>query len=402
MTSKIAAKILDSFCSDRVIRLLEDLIRIPSHKQVEWQEDRLVLFLADYFTKNGIDEVEVDYICEDRPNLIARLSGGGGGKSLMLNGHTDTIPPYNMVIPPYEPQIKNGFIYGLGSVDMKGSLAAMVLAMILVKESGLLLKGDLIFAGVIDQEQCSKGTVRLVKETFSTDYAVVGEPTDLKICRAHKGMEWMKIIVKGHSTHGSTPEKGDNAIYQACRIAREIEALNKKLEERKDSLVSHPTINVGVISGGDDPNVVPNLAILEIDRRYTPSETLASIYQEVDEILARLKTRHPGFQIEVISMDDRVCSLKNTPLAMADDGELIHSLKRALREYRGEAEVTYFRGWSDAALLSKWLGIESIVFGCGLPEKCHAGDEALRVEDLITAVKVYLYCILHICQVEPA
>lgn len=398
MVSKIAQRVLESFEEERVITLAQRLIEIPSHKQVEWQENRLVSYLADYLYCNGIEEVKLDYIAENRPNLIAALPGSGGGKSLMLNAHTDTIPPYNMVIPPYDPLIKNGYLYGLGSVDMKGSLAAMVLAMILIKESGYPLRGDLFFTGVIDQEQRSRGTVRLVEESFKTDYAVVGEPTNLKICRAHKGMEWMKIIVKGHSTHGSIPKKGNNAIYQAARLAIEIEELNRELERRMDPLVSHPTINVGVITGGDDPNVVPNLATLEIDRRYTPEESLESIYQEIHRILAKSKASHPNFYLELVPMTDRVCSLKNIPLNTPAHGHLIAILSQGVEEFKREkAQVTYFQGWSDAALLSKCLAIESVVFGCGLPEKCHAGDEALKIEDLITAVKIYLYLILQLC-----
>ncbi len=391
-------ELLDDYSEKSTIDLLKEMIKIPSHKNVEWQEDKQVKFIADYLAEHQINDINLEYIEENRPNIIARIPGNKTGSNLLLNGHTDTIPPYNMVIPPYTPEVKDGYIKGRGSVDMKGSLAAMLSAMVIISESNIDLSGDLIFAGVIDQEQRSLGSVKLIEDKIDADYAIVGEPTDLRICHAHKGMEWYKIVIKGLSAHGSTPEKGQNTIYHGARIASEIEKLNFKLMARENSFVSPPTINVGVISGGDDPNIVPNITILEVDRRYTPEESRQNIYEEIDRLLAKVNSTYPGFATEVITMEDRVCPLKNIPLTGVNENKLTGSLQSSLERFSDrDNSLTYFRGWSDAALFANKLKIPSLVFGPGLPEKCHSGDESLKIEDLITAVKIYLNVILDIC-----
>lgn len=391
-------EILKEYKEDEVVELLADLIKIPSHKNVEWQESKMAEYIKEFFLKENIEDIDIEYIEENRPNLTAKIKGTGEGESLMFNGHLDTVPPYNMVIPAYEPIIGNGKISGRGAVDMKGSVSAMLLSMALIKRSNVKLKGDLIFTGVIDQEQRSFGSVGLVDKKIDVDYAVVGEPTNLKICNAHKGMEWIKIIVKGKSAHGSTPEKGINPIYHAARIANEIELLNKELEMRANDIMGNPTINVGVISGGNDPNIVPSVCYLEVDRRYTSEEKREDIYDEIKKILIRLNAAYPSYQTEIVSMDDRICPLKNIPLNVSKKSKIIKALRSSLnRVDEFDTEITSFRGWSDAALFTNELNIPSIVFGPGLPEQCHAADESLSIEELKKAVKVYLSLIIEIC-----
>jgi len=391
-------KIFNSYNEEEVVNLLSNLIKIPSHKNVNWQENKMVEYIKEFLLKEDIKNIEVEYIQENRPNLTAFIKGSGEGESLMLNGHLDTVPPYNMIVPAFEPIISNGKISGRGAVDMKGSLAAMLLAIALIKRSGIKLKGDLIFSGVIDQEQRSIGSVGLVEKNLKVDYAVIGEPTNLKICNAHKGMEWIKIIVKGKSAHGSTPEKGINPIYHACRIANEIELLNKELETRENDIMGNPTVNVGVIAGGNDPNIVPSVSYIEVDRRYTDEENQERIYEEIKRILIRLNAAYPGYQTEIVSMDDRICPLKNIPLSVPKDSKIVSALVRSFKNVNDiEPEITSFRGWSDAALFKSELDIPSIVFGPGLPEQCHAADESLSIEELKNAVKIYLALILEIC-----
>jgi len=395
---KLKEKVISNFKKEEFIDLLSDIIKIPSHKEVDWQEDKIANYLYDYLKINNIDEVKLDYIKENRPNVIAKIKGKSNGKSLMLNGHLDTIPPYSMIIPAYKPVIKNGYIQGRGVVDMKGPLASMIMALTLIKKAKIELAGDVYFTGVIDQEQRSIGTVNLIEKNLKTDFAVVGEPTNLKICKAHKGMEWIKIIVKGKSVHGSTPEKGYNPIYHASRIATEIEKFNKKLKEKVNEVVGYSTINVGVISGGNDPNIVPNVTHLEVDRRYTNEENREKIYEEIEKIIAKLKTSNPNFETEVIPMNDRICPLGNLPFHNNDDNILFKSLKKSTNKYtNNESEVTSFRGWSDAALLDNKLGINSVIFGPGLTEKCHAADEKIKISELVKAVKIYISLIIDIC-----
>lgn len=400
MMLKIQAyqKCMKLFAPAELTELLKRMISIPSHKQVSWQEDQMAQFVYDFLASEGIEDLKLDYIDENRPNVLAKIPGLGMGKSLLFNGHLDTIPPYNMIVPPYSPQEKDHKIFGLGAVDMKGPIAAMLMAIALCCRAEIPLKGDLHFTGVVDQEQRSLGTVELVRSGYKVDYAIIGEPTNLAIGVAHKGMEWMKIIIRGKSAHGSTPEKGANAIYQAARVAKEIEKLNQVLQQKDHPLVGSPSINVGVISGGDDPNIVPHVCFLELDRRYTPEETRDSLYQEIKHILTSLKIVYPDYQCEVIPMEDRVCPLGNIPLDLDPHNELVIALQENLKEFTGQNPVTTaFRAWSDAALLHKELAIPSLVFGPGRSEKAHAADEGIEESKLIEAVKVYLTTIFDIC-----
>jgi len=395
---ELLEKILENYNENEVVNLLAELIQIPSHKYSQYQESKVAEYIKNYFIDENIEDVKIKYIEENRPNLIAKITGKGKKNSLMLNGHLDTVPPYNMIIPAFDPVITEDKISGRGAVDMKGSIAAMLTAMALIKRSDINLKGDLYFTGVIDQEQRSIGSVDLVDKHINVDYAVVGEPTNLKICNAHKGMEWIKIIIKGKSAHGSTPEKGINPIYHASRITSEIELLNKELEMRENKVMGNPTVNVGVISGGNDPNIVPSVCYIEVDRRYTTEEKREDIYEEIKRIVTRLNAAYPTYQTEIISMDDRICPLKNIPLKTNEDNKLIKALKKSVTKVGlKDTEVTSFRGWSDAALFVNELNIPSVVFGPGLPEQCHAADESLDIEELKKAVKIYLSLIIELC-----
>src|SRR6056297_460766 len=171
---ELLEKILENYNENEVVNLLAELIQIPSHKYSQYQESKVAEYIKNYFIDENIEDVKIKYIEENRPNLIAKITGKGKKNSLMLNGHLDTVPPYNMIIPAFDPVITEDKISGRGAVDMKGSIAAMLTAMALIKRSDINLKGDLYFTGVIDQEQRSIGSVDLVNQHINVDYAVVG------------------------------------------------------------------------------------------------------------------------------------------------------------------------------------------------------------------------------------
>src|SRR5699024_9256388 len=170
-----------------------------------------------YLSASGIKS-EIDYVIDNRPNHYDKIGKNKKGNNLMLTGHIDTVPPYNME-NPFTPIINNNVIYGRGSVDMKGAMTAMIIALKVIHKSGIKLEGELLFASVIDEEQNCQGTKHMVDNVeINSDYAIVGEPTDLDVMIGHKGMEWLEITVHGVSTHGSSPEKGVNSIIQAAQL----------------------------------------------------------------------------------------------------------------------------------------------------------------------------------------
>lgn len=175
--------------------LISELVKIPSTPDSEDYERKVAEYIHQFFQDEGI-ESQLIKVKDNRPNIIAKISGTGGGRSLMLTGHMDTVPAYDMDIDPFSGEIKNGRVYGRGAVDMKGPLACMMLTLVAAKRAKIELKGDLIFAGVIEEEYKSFGTEHLVKNGPKTDAAIVGEPSQLNITTGHRGLEWLEITIE--------------------------------------------------------------------------------------------------------------------------------------------------------------------------------------------------------------
>ena len=259
-------KILKKVSDDELYEIASDLVKIPSYTGLENQEKKVADYIYEFFKKEKI-EVKSYKVLEGRPNIVAIIRGTGKGKSLMLSGHMDTVPPYKMKINPFSGEIKNEKLYGRGSCDMKGALACMMSAMAAIKKSGEKLSGNLVFTAVINEEQKSEGTEYLVKNGPHTDAAIVGEPTNLNIAAGHRGLEWFEIDIIGKTTHGGTPSEGINAISKAAKLITRIETdLIPKFKDRKHPLIGEPLLNFGVIKGGDQPSSVAGRCSIYIDR----------------------------------------------------------------------------------------------------------------------------------------
>ena len=193
----------------KLIQLIKDLIRIPSFvKGIDYGcEKDIAEFLAKRLKEAGF-KVFLQEVMKDRPNVIGILQGKGNGYSLMLNGHLDTVEVNKMKINPFSGEVKNGRIYGRGAADMKGALAAMIIASEAIKELNFELKGDLIISGCVDEEGKGIGGKYLAESGLKADMAIVGEPTGLKLGIAHKGLTFIDIIAKGKAIHGSCPKLG--------------------------------------------------------------------------------------------------------------------------------------------------------------------------------------------------
>jgi len=212
-----------------LLTVLQDMIRIESvNPELSGSgsgEYVIANYLGNYLTEMGL-EVNYQPIEYNRANVIGVLKGSGGGRAIMLNGHTDTVSISGMDIEPLNPVFKDGKVYGRGSFDMKSGLAAIIIAAKSIIDSGLKPKGDVFLAFVADEEYGSLGTETLVKE-YSADAAIISEPTGLQICIAHKGFAWIKVEIFGRAAHGSRPDKGIDAIVKAGKFLVEIENLGK-------------------------------------------------------------------------------------------------------------------------------------------------------------------------------
>jgi len=390
-------EIFENISREEVVDLVKRLIRIPSHAETKGQEKKAAHFLADKFKKEGVD-VRLQKVEDDRFNVIGTIQGKRKGRSLMLNGHLDTVPPSPEMIDPYNPKVRDGKLYGRGAADMKGAIGAMAYSLIAIKRSGITLDGDLIFTGVIGEESPGHGgTGYIVKHGPKADMAIVGEPTNLKIVVAHKGVDRIKINIKGKAAHSSAPQRGVNAISKAAKFIRAIEKdLIPQLNKHKHNLLGSPTINIGIIKGGINPNTVPGNCVIQIDRRWIPDESPSTIIKEFEDILNHLKESDPEFKAELKRME----YLKETPhgpLEISEDHYIVKALKKSLRKIGLSPEISGISGWTDAALLNNQAKIPTVVFGPGNLAQAHSDVEFINVDSLSTATRIYMLTALEVC-----
>lgn len=373
------------------VKLTQELIRIPSHKYVENRESNIAKFIYDYCSKKGL-EVEFQEVEGLRRNVIARLKGNGTGKNLIFNGHTDTVPPYEMTIEPFSGEIKDGYVLGRGANDMKGAVACMITAMVNIKNKGIVLGGDIILTAAVGEEEKSDGTEYVVKSGIKADGALVGEPANYGYALGHRGLEWLEIRIEGRTAHGGIPELGINAISKAARLIRKIEEdLMPKLKERQNEWMGPSVMNFGLIKGGTQPSSVADSCIIQIDRRYLPEENVESVIKEYQDIIDELKQEDPDFKAEIIRMDSNLMEeFDHAPLIAQPDSDIARTVYNVLKDFnKKEPNIEKRRGWTDAGVLSTYGKIPTVVTGPGDLKYSHARDEKIPVQDLVNYVEIY-------------
>lgn len=378
-------------------KLVKDLVRIQSHSGVPTRERGLAEFLNEFLLSEGISS-KLRAVERNRPNLIAVINGSGGGKSLMLNGHMDTVPAYDMDIPPFSPKVVNGRLYGRGALDMKGGLGSMAMALVGVRRARIRLQGDLIFTAVVGEEEKSEGTEDIVLKGPKADMAIVGEPTSLEIMPTHRGLEWLDVHFYGKAAHGGQSERGLNAISMAARFVQRAEQeLIPKLRARKSRYTLPAAMNLGVIEGGQQPSAVADHCVIKIDRRWTPEENLQQVFEEFYEIFDKLKKEDPSFKAKLKRNESNMLTMTHVPNVVSPSHPVVRSLGRAAQLVTGKpGKVTSFWGWSDAALLTHFGHVPSVLFGPG-GAGAHARTEYILTDDLSKCTRAYSAVALDIC-----
>ncbi|HHZ02716.1 MAG TPA: M20 family metallopeptidase [Tissierellia bacterium] len=379
------------FNVEEVVKLTQELIRIPSHKYVENRESDVAEFIYEYCKNLGF-EVEYQVVEGLRRNVIARLPGKGTGKNLIFNGHTDTVPPYEMEFDPFSAEIRDGYVLGRGANDMKGALACMIMAMANIKNKGKVLGGDIIFTAAVGEEEKSDGTEYVVKSGINADGAIVGEPSNYGYALGHRGLEWLEIRIEGKIAHGGIPEMGINAISKAAKLITRIEnELMPKLKERQNEWMGPSVMNFGLIKGGTQPSSVADSCIIQIDRRYLPEENVESVIKEYQDIIDALKAEDPEFKAEIIRMESNLMDeFDHAPLIAQPDSDIAKTVYKVLKDFnKKEPTIEKRRGWTDAGVLSTYGKIPTVVTGPGDLKYSHAKDEKIPVADLINYVEIY-------------
>lgn len=373
---------------DDLLQVVTDLMKIPSHSEVDNQEKQAGVYLADLLEEEGLS-VSLQSVEDNRPNVIASLKNSGK-PMLMLNGHLDTVPPGDMS-DPFCPRIDGGNLFGRGAADMKGAVGAMVYAMILIKRSSVSLERDLLFAGVIGEESGSPGTRFLVDHGPQAEWAIVGEPTDLRPVIAHKGIEWIEILIGGKTAHGSIPDQGINAVTKASEVIVKLNRrLTERLKKRSHELLGRPTMNIGVVKGGERPSIVPSKCIIQVDRRWLPSQQVDDVINEVREVLQELKKDIDNLDIRYTTKMEQTANFPHTPLDTDLDHPLTNIVSGSVEKVGRNSSVDGVTYWTDAALLSDQATTPSVVCGPGNISQAHSAEEHVPVNQLLDAVKIYL------------
>jgi putative selenium metabolism hydrolase len=330
-------------------------------------------------------------------NVIGRI-GSGKGPKLILDGHMDIVDVGDLARwsrPPYAGEIQDGVLYGRGSCDMKGGLAAMVYSVKALLDAGIELKGDLYVVGVVQEEPCEGLAVRTLieEEGIQPDYVVLGEPSNLQVRLGHRGRIEMKVTVQGRAAHASTPDLGSNAIHNAARIIFGLELLAPRLAT--DPFLGQGTLAVTEIeSQAASRNAVPDCCTFYIDRRLTLGETerkaLAEIQNIIDteeldaqvDVTEYLATSHSGYE----------CRARNAFPAwvMPEEHPLVQATVRSVRETLGYRPRLGRWGFStDGTYTAGMANIPTVGFGPGEERYAHTQEEQIRLNDVVDAARVY-------------
>ena len=364
--------------TESTIQLLRDLIAIdsvnPSLVPGGAGENEISVAVSEVMRAAGID-VQIQTVEPGRPNVIGVLEGRSPGPTLMFCGHTDTVSVEGMS-RPFDPVEQNGRIYGRGSGDMKGGVAAMIEAGAALARSGGLKAGRLIIAAVADEEYASIGAEALIKE-WRADAAVVTEPSDLKIGIGHKGFSWVEVVMKGRAAHGSRPLEGRDAILRMGRVLARLEELTNRLASQSPHpILGHPSLHASLIEGGREMSTYPDRCVLRLERRTLVGEDDNIALDEVNEILDSLRAEDSEVEASAQLMFHRRAYV--TP----DGHNLPSQMEDALRSFGRDTTREGMTYWADTAILGH-AGIPSIIFGPG-GEGYHGLEEYVRSDEVLT------------------
>ncbi|GAC1697794.1 MAG: ArgE/DapE family deacylase [Gemmatimonadaceae bacterium] len=367
--------------------LARELVRVDSRNPTlvggAPGERAVARVLSDVLTAWGLS-VEVRDVVPGRPNVIARGGSPGAGRSLMLNGHLDVVGTEGMSHPPFDGEMRDGRLYGRGSADMKGGVAAMCTAAARAARAADAgaLGGEVVVAAVVDEEYESLGTRALLDWGLRADAAIVTEPTRLAIMPAHRGFVWVEIVVRGRAAHGSRYDLGVDAIRGAALVMAELDRMERvDLVRRTHPLLGRASLHGSQIEGGVGWSTYPEHCALRVERRTLPGETTLAVVREIEEGIARVRA-------DRVELDATVhLATAQSPSDVASSAPIVRALEASLRDSAEEVRVEGMSAWTDAALLNE-RGIPAICFGPGDITLAHAAEEWIAVAEIERATAV--------------
>lgn len=376
---------------EELIELTCKLINMESHIKCEHYELEVSNYIYTFLKKEGMD-VKFQKADDSRFNVIAKLHGENSDLlPIVFTGHIDTVESYGH-LELFKAKVSDGQIYGRGACDMKGPIAAMIMAAVAIKRQNIKLKRDVILAFVVDEEYKSIGTEKLIEEGIKAECAILGEPTNMQIAVGNRGLEWIDIEVIGKGTHGGTPEKGINSVVNAAKLIMKIEnELKPKIAAVTHPVLGNSIMNIGMIEGGNQPSTVPEKCLIKIDRRWIWPETIETIYKQYEDIIDELHKEDNNFNAKVIRNYSNMNNLDHLPVYIESSHAIVKNLIFYSEQVtNGTPNITLFPGWSDASLLGNFGKIPTVIFGPGDISKAHSDKESISIEELYNASAIYL------------
>lgn len=381
------------------VTLLQDLVAIPSVNPMgrpltgpEYFEGRLSDYLENFFRKLNVPYLR-QQVHPGRDNVIARFDRPGSRATIVMDAHQDTVPVDGMTIPPFQPEVRGGKLYGRGSCDVKGGLAAMLSAFARLVREQPAQSASVVMSCTCDEEEQATGARALAslwsdpaKRTplmpVPPSMILVAEPTDLHVVVAHRGAVRWKIRTRGRACHSSRPDQGENAVYKMAQV---VSCLERYAAELPNMVPAHPlcgtaTLSVGVISGGISVNTVPDECLIEIDRRTLPGEKGADIIPHVDAYLRE--------RLDVdFEMLPPWCHGEN--LSDEHNGEWADRLLRHVAAVAGPREKVGVAYGTNASRMVTNPPVPAVVFGPGSIHQAHTLDEWIDINELQLASEIY-------------
>ncbi len=377
---------------EALTQTLKDMVSIdsvnPSLVKDAAGETEIADYLQDWMKALGLETKRYD-VEPGRPNVVGVLRGTGGGKTLLLNGHIDTVGVDYMTIDPFNPVTKDGRLYGRGSFDMKGGLAASMAAVKAVVDGDASLKGDVILAAVCDEEYASIGTERLMKDT-TADAAIVGEPTAGDIQVAHKGFAWIDVETHGVAAHGSLHRVGVDAIAKMGHVLIGLEALGRQLGETEHPLVGPGSVHASIIEGGSELSTYPACCRLQVERRLIPGEDRDDVDDEMTNLMESLREGDPKLDA------DYTIAFYRGPMELDPDEEICRVLREGSEKLLGKTpRYVGGTGWMDTQIIHG-KGIPAVAHG-PTGYGAHAKEERVDLESVYETALVHLYAVKEFC-----
>jgi acetylornithine deacetylase len=351
--------------------------------------------------------------CSDRtdftgnPNVVGILKGTGGGRSILLNGHIDVVPEgdrKDWKHDPFSGLLEDGKLYGRGSTDMKGGTVSLILAMEAIIQSGLQLKGDVIFQSVIEEESGGAGTLAAVLRGYTADAAIIPEPTNMKLFPKQQGSMWFRITVKGRSAHGGTRYEGINAIEKAMLVITKLQELEGKRNEKiseplyQNTLIPVP-INIGKIYSGEWPSSVPDLAIIEGRIGVAPNEEMKDVEKELENCLLDLAQTDEWLSKNLPKVE--WFGGRWLPGNLDSNHPLMETLTNSFEKVKNTRPIIEASPWgTDGGILSRVGDTPVVVFGPGVTEVAHDANEYISINDVFEAAEIIALAILDWCEID--